>query len=212
MRRCHRRTASHEPVENAIAFIGERLQEELDQRARERSGVRSLAALGLGLDHIARPCDAGGLLGTTTRAGPAARRRGIARCVHHHVFGLVASALRPELDFLVAAEVKRRLPSVLQAVGPLARHAVRGVPPAELIDEAPAPLPLVGQHQILHVEAAFAILRMLFDVQEVRAVGSQHRLDVAPRPRRTTPRTPREGWAGTRSMDRMSAARHRAAR
>ena len=120
-----------------------------------------------------------GLLCTASEQAGAARRRGIARRVHHHVFGLVASALRPELDLLVAAEVKHRLPGVLQAVGPFARHAVRRIPPAELIDETPAPFPLVGQHQILHVEAAFAVLRMLFDVQEVRAVGSQHRLDVA---------------------------------
>ena len=59
MGRGDRARASGEGIEYNIAWIGERLDEELDQRSRERCRVRALAALGLHFDHIARPRDAG---------------------------------------------------------------------------------------------------------------------------------------------------------
>jgi hypothetical protein len=72
-----------------------------------------------------------------------------------------------------------RFPSVLEAVRPPSRHSVVGLAPAELVDVAPAPLPLVRDDQVQRVEVAFAVLRVGFDVDEPRTVGGQHRLDVA---------------------------------
>src|SRR5579885_208678 len=53
--RRHRCPAAHERIEHDVAGVREGLHEELDQRPRERSRMRTLAALGLHLDHVARP-------------------------------------------------------------------------------------------------------------------------------------------------------------
>ena len=90
----------------------------------------------------------------------------------------VADRLGPELDLLLAAEVEHRLPGILEAVSPSARHAVVGLAPAELIHESPAPLPPVRDDQILHVQVALAVVGVLFDVQEVGAVRRQNRRDI----------------------------------
>ena len=86
--------------------------------------------------------------------------------------------LGPELDLLLAAEMKNRLEGVLEPVPPAARHAVVGLAPAEFIDEPPAPLPLVGDDEVLHVQVPLAIGRMLLDVEQVGAIRRQDRLDV----------------------------------
>ncbi len=61
---------------------------------------------------------------------------------------------------------------------PTARNAVVGFAPTELIDEAPAPLPLMRQHKVLHIESALTVFGMFFDIQEVGAVGREDSLNV----------------------------------
>ena len=90
----------------------------------------------------------------------------------------MADGFGPELDALRPGEMEDWLPRVLKPIRPTAGNTVGRVAPAELIDEAPAPLPLVRDDQILDVEAALAIFGMLFDLQEVGAVRAQDRLDV----------------------------------
>ena len=57
--RGHRCAATEKRIEDDVAGVGERLHKELNQRTWEGSRVRALAALGLHLDHVARPRDAG---------------------------------------------------------------------------------------------------------------------------------------------------------
>ena len=89
----------------------------------------------------------------------------------------MAHGLRPKLNLLLAAEVKHRFPSVLESVSPAARHAVIGLAPAERVHESPAPLPPVRDDEIHHVQVAFPVVGVLFDVEEVGAIGRQNRFD-----------------------------------
>src|SRR5579885_2156022 len=54
MGRGNGRTASQERIEDQVAGIREGFHEELGERARERGGMRSLAALCFHLDYVAR--------------------------------------------------------------------------------------------------------------------------------------------------------------
>jgi hypothetical protein len=71
----------------------------------------------------------------------------------------------PELDLGLATEVEDRLPSVLEPVSPSSWYAIVGLAPAELVHEPPSPQAPVREHEILHVQASFAIAGVLLDVR-----------------------------------------------
>ena len=126
VRRGHRCAAAEEWIEDDVAGVGERLHEELDQRTWEGSRVRTLATLGLHLDHVARPRDAGepailirgSLLARRRSASPGAEQpapRGrlrVVRRVIEAIFRDVADRLRPELNLRLSAEVERNRPQL----------------------------------------------------------------------------------------------------
>src|ERR1022692_4100338 len=87
-----------------------------------------------------------------------------------------------KLDLWLAAEVVDALPRVLEAIRPAAGNPFVRLSPAELIDESPTPLPLVGDHQVHHVQASFALVSVRLDVQEVRSIGREDRRDVVGSP------------------------------
>ncbi len=135
--------ATEERIEDQVSGIGIRLHEELDQRARKRSRVRSLAALGLDLDDIRRPRDpavsafqvvripasrlpgimvlpAIGSCPTRTSPEQTAAGRGL-RVIWRVVEAVVRPVpdfLRAELDLLVPAEMEDRFPGVLKPISP----------------------------------------------------------------------------------------------
>lgn len=78
---------------------------------------------------------------------------------------------------MLPAEVEHGLPGILKSVPPSARPAVIGLAPAELIDESPAPLPLVRDDEVRHIQIALPVVDVFLDVKEVGAIGCQDRLD-----------------------------------
>jgi len=65
-----------------------------------------------------------------------------------------------------------------EAIRPAARDSFVRFPPAELIDEAPTPLPLVGQDQVHDVKASLAPVSVRLNVEDVRSVRREERCDV----------------------------------
>src|ERR1022692_4601491 len=83
-----------------------------------------------------------------------------------------------ELDLWLAAEVVDALPRALEPIGPSARASLIGLHPRKFVHEPPAPLSLVGQDQIHHVEIPLAVIGMRFDVQEGTTIRREDRSDV----------------------------------
>src|SRR4051812_7783625 len=112
----------------------------LQTRPRPSPSALVLAAIGCCTTHAGSQ---------ETATGP--RFRIVGRIVEA-VLRLVANRFRPKLNLLLPCEVKHRLPSVLEAVSPAARHTVVGLAPAEFVNKPPAPLPPVGDYEVLHVQ------------------------------------------------------------
>ena len=118
------------------------------------------------LDHVARPRDAGEATIVIVGSGFSGRSAAcastqqpatggglwIVRRVVEAVFGDVPDRLRAKLDpRLRCREVEHWLPGIFESVAPAARYSVVRFPPAQLVDEPPAPLPHVREHKIFHI-------------------------------------------------------------
>src|SRR5450759_3448483 len=158
--------ASQEGIKNKITFVRERFDEELRQRTWEWCGVRALAALGLDFDHIGRARNAGeaaiavaGARLPRCRSACAGAEQTTAGCGLRIIRRVIEAVLRDVADrrwakldaSLRRREVKQRFPGVLEAIPPPARYAVIRLPPAQFVDEPPAPLAHVRDQQVLHV-------------------------------------------------------------
>ena len=70
----------------------------------------------------------------------------LGRRIIEYTVRLRTDSIRAKFDLSLAREMEDRFPRVLESIGPATRHAIRRVPPAQLVDEKPSPRALVREH------------------------------------------------------------------